>query len=128
MEEIGKTGAMAIVSRMMRWFGATFALPIRTADLGSQSSRLQKFDDRILLQLSVEPARPLFPLLRKAGAMTPLIALIALLPTLYAFENRTLTDVGALWGLQSLQRMSAADPNEFVDPGAVVPGTPFKWQ
>lgn len=94
----------------------------------SNSPKLRTFDDRTLLQLAVEPARPLFPLLRNAGAMTPLVVLLAFLPAIYAFENRTWTDLGSRWGLQSLQRRAARDLNEFVDPGHVDPATPYKWQ
>lgn len=89
---------------------------------------MPQLDDRILLQLAVEPPRPLFPLLRQAGAMTALVALIAVLPALYACENRTGTEAGALWSLNGLQRLSAHDLSEFVDPGSVEPATPYKWQ
>lgn len=87
-----------------------------------------RIDDRLLMQLAVEPARPLFPVLHQAAAMTPLVVVIALLPALFAVVNRRLTEPSALWGLQSLKCLAAADLNEFVDPDGSAATAPLKWQ
>ena len=96
--------------------------------------------DRELEQLAAEPARPLFPLLRQADAMIPLVVVLAFLPALYAVANRTLTEPGAWLGLASLKCLAAADVVELFDPPShdsssepslepsLEPGQPFRFQ
>src|SRR5262245_37874744 len=72
--------------------------------------------DRELERLAAEPERPLFPLLRQADAMIPLIIVLAFIPALYAVANRTLTEQGAWLGLAGLKCLSAADASELFDP------------
>ena len=87
-------------------------------------------EDRQLLELSVSPKRSLFPLLNRAEAISPLIALLALLPPLYVLMNRTLTPLDALWGLKAVAITTADSAEGWLDPGVIrgAVEVPLKWQ
>lgn len=85
-------------------------------------------DDRRLLELSVEPPPRLFPVLRHAPAMWPLIVLCVALTSLFACGQRTLSDEAALWGLKSLNCLTADTFEQFLDPGAAGSGELLQWQ
>ncbi len=87
-------------------------------------------EDRQLLELSVSPKKSLFPLLNRAEAMSPLIALLALLPPLYVLMNRTLTPLDALWGLKAVAITTAESAEGWLDPKAIngAVEAPLKWQ
>jgi len=96
--------------------------------------------DRELEQLAAEPARPLFPLLRQADAMIPLVVVLAFLPALYSVANRTLTEPGACLGFEGLKCLAAADASELFSPQShnrfrdsssdpsLEPGQPYRFQ
>lgn len=96
--------------------------------LPSGGAVLHRIGDDMLELAAAEPRRQLFPILRHARAMTPLMVLVASLPALYAFAHGSLSDAGALWGLKALQCAATSDVTEFVDPGFAVPSIPFRWQ
>ncbi|HTI51875.1 MAG TPA: glycosyltransferase family 39 protein, partial [Planctomycetaceae bacterium] len=85
-------------------------------------------DDRQLQRLAVEPPEPLFPSLRHAEAMAPLVVVLAFLPTLYAVAYRTLTEAGARQGLVALQCLAAENLDEFIDPAMSAVPTPLAFQ
>ncbi len=87
-------------------------------------------EDRQLLELSVSPKKSLFPLLNRAEAMSPLIALLALLPPLYVLMNRTLTPLDALWGLKAVAMTTADSATGWLDPSTITGAVevPLKWQ
>ncbi len=85
-------------------------------------------DDSQLVRMAAQPARPLFPILDRSGAMTPLIVLLAILPGLYALAHQSLNDADALWGMKSLEVLSAPDIGGVVDPGGIHPDVPLRWQ
>src|SRR6516162_4106360 len=85
-------------------------------------------DDATIRRLASEPERPLFPLFRHAEAMAPLVIVLAFLPTLYAVENRTLSEEGAWQGLVSLRCSKALDLAEAIDPAALEPDQPHRFQ
>lgn len=85
-------------------------------------------DDAAIGRLASDPKRPLFPLVRQAQAMAPLVIVLAFLPSLYAIENRTLSENGAWQGLVSLRCATAASAAEAVDPASLDPEQPFRFQ
>ncbi len=88
-------------------------------------------EDRQLLELSISPKRSLFPVLNRAEAMSPLIALLALLPPLYVLANRSLMPVDALWGLKAVAVATSASAATWIDPGDAAGSAneiPLKWQ
>lgn len=89
---------------------------------------LPAMDDGLLKKISTEPPRPVFPVLKHAEAMIPLVVVLASLPTLYAVAHRTLTEAGARQGLLSLQCLAAQNLNEFVDPAVAGAQTPLAFQ
>lgn len=83
-------------------------------------------DDSSLMRMAEEPTRELFPLLRAAETMKPLVVLLALLPALVVLVSLPLDDQGAMWGLKSLSILTATDPQTVVDP--TVDGVPLEVQ
>ncbi len=94
----------------------------------STSGRPAIIDDGMIRQLAEEPERPLFPILRQAEAMVPLVIVLAFLPALYAVENRSLSEAGAWEGLVSLKCLAAGSLSEFIDPSALDGANPFRFQ
>ena len=86
------------------------------------------FDDQTLLRLAAHREQPLFSVLRSAGAMTPLVVLFALLPAIYACQNRSLSPQAALCGLKSLAMLAADGFDDFTDPGLSHPTAPCRMQ
>jgi hypothetical protein len=76
-------------------------------------------DDDALRELAEGRELPLFPLLRRAEAMVPLVVVLAFLPALYAVEYRTLSETGARAGLVSLRCLAAGNLSKFVDPAGI---------
>lgn len=69
----------------------------------SQKERnLVIISDQELLQRSAEPAHDLFPVMRRAAVMSPLVALLALGPGLLAFHSYRIDELSAWFGLQCL--------------------------
>ena len=66
----------------------------------------------------------------RAEAMSPLIALLALLPPLYVLMNRTLTPLDALWGLKAVAMTTAESAMGWLDPSTISGAVevPLKWQ
>lgn len=62
--------------------------------------------DQELLQRSAEPAHDLFPVMRRAAVMSPLVALLALGPGLLAFHSYRIDELSAWFGLQCLGKAS----------------------
>ena len=85
-------------------------------------------DDTQLVRMAAPRARPLFPIVDRSEAMTPLVVLLAILPGLYALEHQALSDADSLWGIKSLEILSAPDIGSVVDPGGIHPDVPLKWQ
>lgn len=85
-------------------------------EIRQQTATSTAIDDRELEQLAVEPSRPLFPLLREAEAMVPLVVVVAFLPALYAAVHSSLTEQGALQGLAGLRALSAAEISDVALP------------
>lgn len=83
-------------------------------------------DDRRLVELAAEPPHELFPILRRAAALTPLVIPLALLPGLWALRHRALDDLGAEWALRGLDVMTAATLNDVLDPSSVDPTLRFQ--
>jgi hypothetical protein len=72
-------------------------------------------DDRVLLALSAEPQAPLWPLLRRADQMAPLVVVLAFLAALFSVGDRTLTDRGARHAELSLRLLSSAGVEEWLE-------------
>lgn len=85
-------------------------------------------DDRRLRELSLEPPPRLFPVLRHAPAMWPLIVLCVAMSSLYACGQRTLSNEAALWGVKSLNCLTAPSLEAFFDPSVVEKGELLRWQ
>jgi 4-amino-4-deoxy-L-arabinose transferase-like glycosyltransferase len=85
-------------------------------------------NDRLLRELATEPPKPLFPALRQAEAMAPLVIVLAFLPTLYALAHRTVTEAGARQGLMSLNCLAAKNLAEFIDPAVNGPPSSLVYQ
>lgn len=85
-------------------------------------------DDALLRRLSVEPPRPLLPVLQHSDAMASLAVFFAFIPTLYALSHRTLSDDGAGQGLLSLLCYHAQTVAEFIDPLSVASPPPVVHQ
>lgn len=62
--------------------------------------------DQELLQRSVEPAHDLFPVMRRAAVMSPLVVLLCLGPGLLAFHSYRIDELSAWFGLQCLGKVS----------------------
>ena len=71
-------------------------------------------DDARLWAWSSEPAQPLFRSLQYAHTMTPLLALMMVLPGLWAVLHAPLTARGAAWGLRALQLHDAPQEMGFL--------------
>lgn len=65
-------------------------------------SLLVIISDQELLQRSVEPAHDLFPVMRRAAVMSPLVILLALGPGLLAFHSYRIDELSAWFGLECL--------------------------
>ena len=84
-------------------------------------------EDERLLILAAEPPAPLFGILRNADAMTPLVVLLACLPTLWALQNAPLSTNSAMWGLRAAQLLAAEGPMEFLELDAHDPQAPLRF-
>jgi len=62
--------------------------------------------DQELLQRSVEPAHDLFPVMRRAAVMSPLVVLLVLIPGLLSFHSYRIDELSAWFGLQCLGKTS----------------------
>lgn len=76
------------------------------------------FEDRVLLELSAEPETPLWPLLRRADEMAPLVVVLAFLAALFSVGDRTLSDRGARHAELSLRLLNSAGVEEWLEPAA----------
>ncbi|MCH7687108.1 MAG: hypothetical protein IH899_10580 [Planctomycetes bacterium] len=85
-------------------------------------------DDAQLVKLAAHRARDLFPILKRAGALTPLLLLFAVLPGLSGLTQHKFSEEGALWGLKSLDAFTSTEIMEFVDPGRTGPAEILKTQ
>lgn len=85
-------------------------------------------DDSQLMQLAAHRARDLFPVLERAQSLTPLLILLAFLPSLSVLTQYKFDENGALWGLKSLDALDAHTIHEFVDPGKSGPTLTLKAQ
>lgn len=74
--------------------------------------------DRALLELSSEPQPPLWPLLRHADQMAPLVVVLAFVAALFAVGDRTLSDRGARHAELSLRLLNSAGVEEWLEPTA----------
>ena len=79
-----------------------------------------------LLALSATPPRPLFPLIRRATALQPLLIPLLALPLLFAESQRNLTPQAAVWGLQILSGLAPNPSDAWRDP-ASRPNPPFPF-
>lgn len=82
-------------------FDITVALPSQVRD-SEKETTLVIISDQELLQRSAEPAHDLFPVMRRASVMSPLVALLALGPGLLAFHSYRIDELSAWFGLQCL--------------------------
>lgn len=89
---------------------------------------LSLVDDSQLPSLSRQRAAEVFPVLRRALALKPLLALLVILPGLYAVERHTLQESDALWGLRSLDFLSARSVEDVVDPALHATTARLHWQ
>lgn len=85
-------------------------------------------DDSTLVQLAAPRSAELFSLLNRADAFKPLVVLMAVLPGLFALEYRTFDEADALWGMKSLDVLTASDFEAVVDSGGTVAAELLKWQ
>ncbi|MFK7779388.1 MAG: glycosyltransferase family 39 protein [Gimesia sp.] len=67
--------------------------------------------DQELLQRSAEPAHDLFPVMRRAGVMSPLVALLVLVPGLLAFHSYRIDEISAWFGLECLGKIGLLGDN-----------------
>lgn len=75
----------------------------------NKETSLPTIDDRYLLELATAPAQRLFPVLDRTAALRPLLALLAVLPVLFAVVHRSFSSVDAEWGLRALEVQGALD-------------------
>lgn len=80
------------------------------------------------MEMSAEPPRELFPLLRRARAFSPLVVVLAVLPTALAVLYRSLDAEGALWALRSLDVLTAPTLEEAIAPGLADDTIPLQRQ
>lgn len=64
-------------------------------------------DDAKLLELASEQQTELFPSLKRGNSLAPLVALLAILPSLYALAHYSIDAGDAKWGLKSLELLAA---------------------
>lgn len=80
-------------------------------------------DETRILQLAAAPPEDLFPVLHRDGAFLPLIALLAVLPGLYAVRVRPFDEMAAAWGIRAVEMagnwQKALDPSELATPAGV---------
>ncbi len=67
--------------------------------------------DQELLQQSVEPALDLFPVMRRAKVMSPLVVLLVMVPGLLAFHSYRIDELSAWFGLQCLGKVGLISEN-----------------
>ena len=67
--------------------------------------------DQELLQRSVEPAHDLFPVMRRAAVMSPLVVLLVLVPGLLAFHSYRIDEISAWFGLECLGKVGLLGEN-----------------
>jgi 4-amino-4-deoxy-L-arabinose transferase-like glycosyltransferase len=84
-------------------------------------------DDAQLVKLAAHRARDLFPILKRARALTPLLLLFAVLPGLPGLTRFNFTENDALWGLKSLNAFTSSEM-KFIDPGRPESAGIFKTQ
>lgn len=84
-------------------------------------------DDATLVELASERRRELLPALRRHGSLTPLVALLAILPGLYALANNALEPGEVEWGLASLKLLAAPTLERFLEAGGPVSQSP-NWR
>lgn len=85
-------------------------------------------DDSQLVRLTSQETTPLFRVLDNASVMTPLLLVLAILPGLYALENRTLDESAARWGLRSLDVFSASQAAASPSDATFAPTEPLRYQ
>ncbi len=84
-------------------------------------------DDAQLLQMSQTRVQQLFPVLRRADSLQPLVYLLALLPGIFAFYHRTFDADSALWGLHALDMLPVNHPMPGGD-GTAAPHDLLRYQ
>ncbi len=95
---------------------------------------LPTIDDRYLLELATAPAQRLFPVLDRTAALRPLLALLAVLPVLFAVVHRSFSSVDAEWGLRALEVQGALDgeaslfEREVIGPVFTIEESRLVWQ
>jgi len=82
--------------------------------------------DSELVRLAAAQRAELFPVFRRIVSFGPLVVLLAVVPGLYALiENPDLPDLGALWGLKSIEVLTGDGLGSRLDP----PSAPeLRWQ
>lgn len=91
------------------------------------SSVFPPADDAKLVQLAAHPSGEIFSVMDRADAFTPLVVLLAMLPGLLALQHHPLEDAGALWGLKSLDVLTASSIQDIVDPPTAGPAAALQW-
>ncbi|MFO1020079.1 MAG: hypothetical protein U0903_05210 [Planctomycetales bacterium] len=89
---------------------------------------VQGLDDETLKQMAQPPQARLFPLLRHASAMRPLIALAAILPALVALRKAPWTQQGSEYALRQIALLTAGDFWRFWELLGVDPQITFSGQ
>jgi len=92
-----------------------------------EGADLAVVDDAELIELYNESRSELFPALRREGALTPLVVLLAVLPPLFALVNDGIDSTDARWGLESLELVSAPNIDAVVSRGGSL-DTHHAWQ
>ncbi len=84
-------------------------------------------DDARLLELSREPARPLFPILDRAKAIRPLVLLLAAIPFVNVMEGPALRESDSIWGLKASTIHAATNWSQMLSPTFEGPGQAWQW-
>jgi hypothetical protein len=85
-------------------------------------------DDARLLQLAAHRPKDVFPILKRAASLSPLVLVLTFVPGIVALESATLSERDAAWRLKGLELSTAPSIFDAVDPAASSSVSLLKFQ